>query len=78
MRASWLLLQKMADEKLSPALDGKYELRDYAPGIFAISGFGDVDMRTVSLETADKIHASGLCPHLVKADPKPKKGELPA
>lgn len=53
--------------KLSPELDGKFELLDYAPGVMRISGFGEVDFTTISLEHAQLIHDSGNCPHLVKA-----------
>lgn len=65
--------EKNETPKLSPALEGKYELQDYQPGPMEISGFGLVDMTRITLAMADRIHESGNCPHLVKVESKPSK-----
>ena len=70
----------MSEEKekvpqLSPALQGKFTLEDYQPGLMRISGFGEVDFTTISLELAQQIAKSGNCPHLVAVPDKPAKND---
>jgi hypothetical protein len=58
--------------KASPALEGKFEVIGVVPGLINVPHYGNVDLRSVSLELAEKLYADG-CPYLKKvADKKTK------
>lgn len=59
--------------KLSAALDGKYEAVGVVPGEITGKKFGTVDLRSISLEQAEKLVAAGF-PYLKKVE-KPAKTE---
>jgi len=60
----------MAKATLSPALDGKYELVGIQPGEVEIAGLGKIDLRTCSLEEANKFVLTGRFPYLKKIKEK--------
>lgn len=51
---------KKTPAKPSPAIDGKFKVVGVEPGIIVTKKFGDVDLRTVSLEQADLLVKAGF------------------
>lgn len=68
--------EKKEDPKLSPALEGKFIAVGVVPGVITGKKYGTVDMRTMSLEKAEKLVALGF-PYLKKVE-KAAKAEVPA
>jgi hypothetical protein len=60
--------------KLSPALNGKFEAVGVAPGVIVTKKYGDVDLRTLSLEKAELLVKNGF--RYLRKIEKPAK-ELP-
>lgn len=52
--------KKAESREPSKHLSGKYEIVGLVPGPVKVKGFGIVDLRTVSLETADKLAEHGV------------------
>ncbi len=63
--------EKKETPKLSPALEGKFEAVGILPGIVTGKKFGTVDLRTLSLEKAQKLVEAGF-PYLKKVEKAPK------
>ncbi len=64
--------------KLSPALQGKFEVVGVLPGVIAGGKkFGTVDLRTVSLAKAEKLVEGGF-PYLKKTEKVSKSASEPA
>ncbi len=68
--------EKKEAPKLSAALTGKYEAVGVLPGVIYTKKYGDVDLRTISLERAAKLVDEGF-KYLRKVEKAPK-AELPA
>jgi hypothetical protein len=51
----------------SAALNGKYEIIGLVPGPIAVYSVGEVDLREISLETADLLYSKGV-PYLKKVE----------
>lgn len=49
--------EKKEAPKLSAALTGKFEAVGVEPGVIYTKKYGDVDLRTISLEMAEKLVA---------------------
>jgi hypothetical protein len=58
--------------KPSPALEGKFEVIGVVPGLINVPNYGNVDLRWVSLELAEKLYAEG-CPYLKKVSERKSK-----
>jgi hypothetical protein len=67
VKETGLIAQQEQAEKpastASPALEGHFEVVGVVPGIVYQHGFGEVDLRTVSLETARQLQQAG-CQYL--------------
>jgi hypothetical protein len=61
----------MAEHLPSPELAGKYEVIGIVPGPVESIACGRIDLRTISLATADKLHATGRFPYLRAIPPEP-------
>lgn len=68
--------EKKETPKMSAALEGKFQVVGVLPGVVAGKKFGMVDLRTISLEKAEKLVKEGF-PYLKKIE-KPLKAEAPA
>jgi hypothetical protein len=51
---------KKVESKASPALSGKFEIVGVNPGVVFTKKFGDVDLRTISLDMAEKLVKNGF------------------
>lgn len=58
--------------KPSPHIEGKFKVVGVLPGIVVTKKFGDVDLRTVSLETAEALHKDKF-PYLQKIEKQAEK-----
>jgi hypothetical protein len=47
------------------ALEGHFKVVGVVPGLINVPHYGNVDLRHVSLEMAEKLHVAG-CPYLVR------------
>jgi hypothetical protein len=66
-------------DTLSPALVGKYELNGTAAGEIETVRFGRIDLRTLSLERAAALVATGRFSYLVAVrEPEPPSGTTAA
>lgn len=68
--------EKKETPKLSPELDGKFIAVGVLPGVITGKKYGTVDLRTISLEKAEKLVKEGF-PYLKKIEKTPKH-EVPA
>lgn len=63
--------EKKETPKLSAALEGKFEAVGVLPGVITGKKYGTVDLRTISLEKAQKLVEAGF-PYLKKVEKVPK------
>lgn len=60
----------LTENSISPAIEKHYKVVGVKPGIVAVKG-REYDLRTISLEEADLLHAKGNFPYLQKLDQEP-------
>lgn len=65
---------KKENPKPSPAIEGKFKVVGVVPGVIYSKKFGEVDLRNVSLEEAEKLVKGGF-PNLEKIENKPVAAE---
>lgn len=63
--------EKKESPKLSPAIEGKFEAVGVLPGVITGKKYGTVDLRSISLEKAQKLVDAGF-PYLKKIEKAPK------
>ncbi|WBL42376.1 hypothetical protein PBT90_16695 [Algoriphagus halophytocola] len=69
--------KKKETAKLSPAIEGKFEAVGVLPGVIYTKKYGNVDLRTISLEMAEKLAADDKFRYLRKIT-KESKAAPPA
>ena len=58
------MAKKGLERKLPPAVAKKYTVKTIRPGKFVFAGFGEIDLRTISVKKADELYASKF-PYLI-------------
>ncbi|GAB2553100.1 hypothetical protein [Rufibacter soli] len=61
-----------AQHKASHHLEGKFKVVGVIPGIVNVHGVGEVDLRDITLEQAERLHTQGFR-YLRKVQPPKKK-----
>lgn len=67
-------MKNTENPKLSPALQGKFEAVGVLPGVIVTKKYGDVDLRNISLATAETLVKDGF--RYLKKVEKPEKVEV--
>lgn len=64
--------KKKETPKLSPAIEGKFVAVGVLPGVIYTKKYGNVDLRTISLELAEKLAADDKFRYLKKVEKESK------